>query len=76
MASDGVDEIGSRSVPKRPRIGEGLLQCPAMAWDERMKDFHVRRAKARAMGGPDRTVGQNGSLTIDVPPSGVVILSP
>ena len=25
-----------------------------MAWDERMKDFHVRRAKARTMGGPDR----------------------
>jgi hypothetical protein len=25
-----------------------------MAWDERMKDFHARRAKARAMGGPER----------------------
>jgi hypothetical protein len=24
-----------------------------MAWDERMKDFHVRRAKARGMGGPE-----------------------
>jgi hypothetical protein len=37
VASDGVDEIRSRSVPKRFRNGEGLLQCPAMAWDERMK---------------------------------------
>ena len=25
-----------------------------MAWDERMKDFHAGRAKARAMGGPER----------------------
>jgi acetyl-CoA carboxylase carboxyltransferase component len=25
-----------------------------MAWDERMKDFHARRAKARGMGGPER----------------------
>ena len=41
MASDGVDEIRSRSVPKRFRNGEGLLQCPVMAWDERMKDFHA-----------------------------------
>ena len=24
-----------------------------MAWDERMKDFHARRAKARGMGGPE-----------------------
>jgi len=54
VASDGVDEIRSRSVPKRFRNGEGLLQCPAMARDERMKDFHARRAKARAMGGPER----------------------
>src|SRR5260370_7369559 len=43
-----------RSVPKRFRNGEGLLQCPAMAWDERMKDFHARRAAARGMGGPER----------------------
>jgi hypothetical protein len=41
VASDGVDEICPRSVPKRPRLGEGLLQCPAMAWDERMKDLHA-----------------------------------
>ena len=26
----------------------------AMAWDERMRDFHARRAKARGMGGPER----------------------
>jgi hypothetical protein len=51
VASDGVDEIRSSSVPKRFRNGEGLLQCAAMAWDERRKDFHARRAKARAMGG-------------------------
>jgi methylmalonyl-CoA decarboxylase subunit alpha len=25
-----------------------------MSWDERMKDFHARRDRARAMGGPDR----------------------
>jgi hypothetical protein len=37
VASDGVDEICSSSVPKRFRNGEGLLQCPAMAWDERME---------------------------------------
>src|SRR5216684_1282815 len=43
-----------RSVPKRFRNGEGLLQCPAMAWDERMKEFHARRATARGMGGPER----------------------
>src|SRR5260370_12272994 len=43
-----------RSVPKRFRNGEGLLQCPATAWDERMKDFHARRAAARGMGGPER----------------------
>jgi hypothetical protein len=41
VASDGVDEICPRSVPKRPRLGEGLVQCPAMAWDERMKDLHA-----------------------------------
>jgi hypothetical protein len=41
VASDGVDKIRSRSVPKRPRLGEGLLQCPAMTWDERMKNFHA-----------------------------------
>jgi len=41
VASDGVDEIRPRSVPKRLRLGEGLLQCPAMGWDERMKDLHA-----------------------------------
>jgi acetyl-CoA carboxylase carboxyltransferase component len=25
-----------------------------MAWDDRMRDFHARRAKARGMGGPER----------------------
>jgi acetyl-CoA carboxylase carboxyltransferase component len=25
-----------------------------MAWDDRMQDFHARRARARAMGGPER----------------------
>ena len=25
-----------------------------MAWDDRMKDFHARRAHARGMGGPER----------------------
>ena len=36
--------VADSSVPKRFRNGEGLLQCPAMAWDERMKDFHARLA--------------------------------
>ena len=35
-----------------------------MAWDERMKDFHARRAKARGMGGPERLArrGAAGAL--------------
>jgi hypothetical protein len=33
--------VAVSSVPKRFRNGEGLLQCPAMACDERMKDFHA-----------------------------------
>jgi hypothetical protein len=28
--------VADSSVPKRFRNGEGLLQCPAMAWDEGM----------------------------------------
>ena len=52
-----------RSVPKRFRNGEGLLQCPAMAWDERMKDFHARRATARGMGGPETAIEAPSSIT-------------
>ena len=35
-------------------MARGCYNAHLMAWDERMKDFHARRAKARGMGGPER----------------------
>ena len=37
----------------------------AMAWDERMKDFHARRARARGMGGPERLARRRAVGALD-----------
>ena len=58
-----MDETRSRSVPKRIGIGEGLLQCGcSMAGDERMTDFHARRAHARGMGGLERLARRRAAV--------------
>src|SRR5260370_18057460 len=65
-----------RSEPKRFRKGGGLLQCPTLAWDERMKDFHARRAAARGMGGPERLARRRAAGALNARERGARLLDP
>jgi acetyl-CoA carboxylase carboxyltransferase component len=47
-------ECAPAVYPSASAMARGCYNAAAMAWDERMKDFHARRAKARGMGGPER----------------------